>query len=479
MKLLPLFLSLLLIQTVVAQETTTPGFLSSDEANYDGSHLILQGHVFITHELGTMQAQKALIDKQEESKTEPFSFISLERDVLLSLLPSSEVHCDKANLNFKTCKALLASTSERPVTYTDLLANNKNTPPVSVRLTSRALELDFRQESVTPPKYEPSSLLAQDNVIFSYGSDIHLSAHKVLYHKQLPPLSTANPLQGTLVAYSKDNERSCVLHYHDQDMVSEKISIDFTHSQLHLDSPQGKLPTCLSFTPSPIAFKADALDWDEAKNTISLFGNIHLEEPSFGTLQTQEKMDVLLDRQETWWIKELKTTGPSLLTYRDETNGSHEVAASGPILIDGEKKCALIDSTAENPLCYKSEGFLVFAKSAKIEYRERDGKCLPSLLVLDGDIKLVSRDPQSPEKVGLADGLTYNFSDQSCLLTSAPGKQVLFAEGKEGMHLSAPKIQILYNSQTKEPKIKGIGAVQFTFTPDEESKIQHFLTELK
>lgn len=47
------------------------------------------------------------------------------------------------------------------------------------------------------------------------------------------------------------------------------------------------------------------------------------------------------------------------------------------------------------------------------------------------------------------------------------------------MRLAAPEVHITFDPQTKEQQVKGIGAVQFTFTPEEQSKLQQFFPQLQ
>src|ERR1700733_12087732 len=75
------------------------GTISSSNASYDGNALILKGQVLLDHGLGTMQAEEAVLQKQEVGKDFPFSLIHLEKDVLLKLNQTGELKCEKADLD--------------------------------------------------------------------------------------------------------------------------------------------------------------------------------------------------------------------------------------------------------------------------------------------------------------------------------------------------------------------------------------------
>jgi hypothetical protein len=99
------------------------GTISSEGASYDGNALILKGQVLLDHGLGKMQAEEAILQKQEVGKDFPFSLIHLEKEVVLKLSQNGELKCEKADLDFGSLKGML--TSSRRVTYTDVLKRKK------------------------------------------------------------------------------------------------------------------------------------------------------------------------------------------------------------------------------------------------------------------------------------------------------------------------------------------------------------------
>jgi lipopolysaccharide export system protein LptA len=181
-------------------------------------------------------------------------------------------------------------------------------------------------------------------------------------------------------------------------------------------------------------------------------------------------------------LKNIHAQGPSTLIYKDERNISHRLISSGSIDFNRDKLHATIDSfekegavSQDNQLYYEEEEFAVFADTASLEYSFTNDTLQPSSLTLSGHIRLFSHDPQKPSRCGLADRLTYSLTTKTLILSANPGKKVLFWDESQGMRLSAPEVHIIYDSETKQQHIKGIGAVQFTFTPDEQSKIQQLL----
>ena len=93
------------------------------------------------------------------------------------------------------------------------------------------------------------------------------------------------------------------------------------------------------------------------------------------------------------------------------------------------------------------------------------GPFKPSLLILEGNVRLISSQIQNKETYAVADTLTYDPIDKT-LLFSAAHKVLLW---QEGLSLSAPEIFI-----REDQTVEGRGDVHFTFDLDE----QHYIDEL-
>ena len=147
---------------------------------------------------------------------------------------------------------------------------------------------------------------------------------------------------------------------------------------------------------------------------------------------------------------------------------------------------SIIDSPAkegtvplESQLYYEESEMAFYADHASLEYAMEEGSIQPSSLTLQGNIRLFSHDPAKPPRFGSADRLTYSLTTRTLILSAHPGKKVLFWDETQGMHLSAPEVHIVHDPETKEQSVKGVGAVQFSFTPEEHSKLQHLFPNLK
>jgi hypothetical protein len=264
------------------------------------------------------------------------------------------------------------------------------------------------------------------------------------------------------------------------------VDIDLIHSRLSLLHPKGTLVSAIlpHLQQGKILFSSDYLLWDHGKNSLTLKGDVLIEEGSIGTLNAQEELQIVQTTVKGHHLlKSIQTRGPSSLVYKDPRGSSHHLISHGPILVDREHLRAIIESPEIDgmvpdgkQLFYKEEEIAMYADSASLEYSIAGDTMQPSLLTLKGNIRLFSHDPEQPPRFGTADRLTYSLMTRTLILSANPGKKVLFWDETEGMHLSAPEVHVTWDPETRQRHVKGIGAVQFSFSPEEQSKIQQFFS---
>ncbi|MEN9343928.1 MAG: hypothetical protein RLZZ453_715 [Chlamydiota bacterium] len=459
-----LFLCVFFTCYVCAEEPASQ--ISSKEAGYDGSTLVLDGDVFIQHEVAKMQAQKARIEKQEQDPLQPFSLIDLENQVHLFLQPASHITCHLAHFDFTKLKGVLLGRADEQIVYKDVVYPKKQGASLPICLHSDKLDIDIIKKGTDKVQYEVEHLRALDNVMLSYGEDLKLFSHAAAYAKT-----------GVCTASAKDVDHPCTLVYRQQQMTASEIEANFDQERLHLKKPSGSLPACFS-PQSALFFKALAMDWDQTNDKLRLKGAVEVKDPALGVLLNQEEIQLTLSSEDKKKLESLQTKGPSDVTYYDVEGGRHALFVPGPLVLDGKER-TVITEPVDQPIQYRNDLFFVLADKAVIQYQENTaGEMEPLFLRLTGHVRLISSDPTKPQKMSLADTLVYSFQTGVCQLQADKGKKVLFKDEAEGMRLSAPELQITYSGQEKEPHIKGIGAVQFSFTPDEESEIKHIFSNL-
>lgn len=473
-----LFTSLLLGETLPLQENQ----VSSAHASYDGKALILEGRVQLNHGLGNISANQAFLQKQEEGKDFPFSLISLEKEVLLSLKNQSEIMCDSAELDFNALKGSLLSSESKQVSYKNLF-HKAGKQTVSLQLSSNAIDLQLAKKNNSPSEqtqYEIRSLLAKEKVLIHYAEDFTLEADEAAYYS----LEARGPSShSTLHAYPTKKHGKCTLSYQGESIETESIDIDVDQNELQIKQPKGFLPLAF-FTQNQngkLFFECQNLLWNHSKELLFLKEEVTLKETNLGCLYA--KNEITLEQgssQSKQFIKSIHIDGPSRLDYENISDGwKHTVFCFGSLHIDGIKGQITLASPPEkekqiryvdNELCLQSD-------NAFIEYSEQNSR--PVSLTLKGNVTITSSNLEEPLRCGIADRLTYSPDTQTVILAALPKKRVLFSDAKQGISMSALEVHLTKNLSTGETEAKGIGNVKFSLSTEEHALLKAWIPSFK
>jgi lipopolysaccharide export system protein LptA len=440
------------------------GTISSSNASYDGNALVLKGQVVLDHGFGKMQAEEAILQKQEVGKDFPFSLIHLEKDVFLKLNQNGELKCEKADLDFGALKGFL--TSSRRVSYTDTLKKKKGPSP-SFQLTSSAIDLQFlKKTDESKVTYDVQDVLARDNVELSYADGFTLFTDAILYKKELLNPSS-NEFQTHL---SSQGKQKCKLVHQADTIEADSFHLDILHTRLSMVNPQGILP---SFGKGEVRFSAESLLWNHEQNTLILKGNPTVQEPNLGTVVSDKEIYLF---QKDKSLVGFKGLGNTTLTYLN----NQQLVSHGTLSFDRERKLGTVESpivngivSEENQLSYKEGEMLVLADKAHIEYTEENGTFHPVSVSLKGQVK-VSSSGDKPSRYGLADRLTYNPTTKTFILGADPGKKVIFVNNEENIRISAQEVHITQDPTTKKQSVKGLGNVQLALSTEEQLSLNKY-----
>jgi hypothetical protein len=461
------------------------GSVSSTNASYDGTALILTGHVVLDHGLGTMTAEEASLQRQEEAaKDFPFALIQLHKEVLLALKNSSELRCEHADLDFSTLKGLLRAKENERVAYRDTFKGKKSDELNSLQMLSRTLELNFSKQEQEEKKidYEIESVLAKDDVEIAYTGDFVLYADHALYRK-LPSQTASRELQGLITAFPKDAQDQCHL-IHQGDLIdADSMDVDLLHSKISMLHPHGTLVSSLvpHGEKANMRFHCDHLSWDHLDQLLTLQGGVEIDDDVIGSLASQEAIELKHTIVEGKRIlTSIHAKGPTSLLYRDrEQNRQHKILCKGDIHLDRNQLLATLNSpetqgkvTPSQQLYYEEEEIAFYADHASLEYAEQAGSLQPVSLTLKGNIRLFSHDPQQPFRCGIADRLSYSLATRTLILSANPGKKVLFSDESQGVKISAREVHITRDPETKQQTVKGVGNVQFAFSVEENEMLK-------
>ena len=457
------------IPVALFSETPPPkavdsGTISSSNASYDGNALILKGQVLLDHGLGKMQAEEAVLQKQEVGKDFPFSLIHLEKDVLLKLHQNGELKCEKADLDFGALKGFL--TSSRRVSYTDTLKRKKGKSP-SFQLVSSAIDLQFLKKSDQPKvSYDIQDVLARDNVELTYADGYTLFTDAVLYKKELLN-SASNEFQSHL---SSQGKQKCKLVHQADTIEADNFNLDILQSRLVMANPQGILP---SLSKGEVRFTAESLLWHLDQNTLVLKGKPTVNEPNLGTLLADQEIYLF---QKDKQLVGFKSLGKTTLTYLNQ----HQLVSHGTLTFDRERSVGSVESPLVDSLVpehlqlsYKEGEMSVLADKAHIEYTEENGCFQPISVSLKGHVKIASMGDK-PARYGLADRLTYSPTTRTFILGADPGKKVLFVNQDENIRVSAQEVHITQDPTTKKQTVKGLGNVQLALTTEEQASLNKY-----
>ncbi len=441
------------------------GSLSSSNASYDGSALILKGQVLLDHGLGKMHADEAVLEKQEAGKDFPFSQIHLEKEVKIELHSDSTLRCDRADFDFSTLKATLSSASQ--FSYCDSLKRKKG-GKTAFELLSQEGELFFsKKEEGKKTSYEIETLKAQNQVQITYEGNYILHADTVLYTKK-------SEGQATLLVEPKKENGLCKLT-HNQDVIdAEEMQLDVREAKLSLLKPKGTLSAPLKNQKGDLHFHSDSLLWDHVRNILFLKGHIEVEDPLLGTISSMQEMQITHKKER---LSTLKTIGKTTVTYLN----AHALTCFGTLLVDRDKMQALAESPShegvtkpEEQILYREGEISLLSDKASLEYALVGEGWQPIALSLQGHIRLFSENDAKSLRKGLADRLTYSPGTRTFILGANPGKKVLFRNDEENLRLSAQEIHITQDPVTKKQVVKGIGNVSLSFTPEEENLLERF-----
>jgi hypothetical protein len=467
--------------------------LSSTNASYDGNSLLLTGHVALDHGLGKMTAEEASLQRQEVGKDFPFSLIQLRKDVLLSLKNSAQITCGSADLDFTLLKGTLLPPENGKVVYTDQIKKKKAGETSPLKLSGQFIELNFSKQSHDGKKtdYEIDTILAKEDVVIDYADDFQLYAHHALYRKELPRdnKTSQREFQGVVTAYPLDEQSQCRLCHQGDEIFANMVDIDLLSSKISLLHPKGVLATSIlpHLQTGEMRFQSDYLYWDQGKNALTLKGHIFIDEASMGTLNAQDELQIIQTAAKgKRLLKSIHAQGSSTLIYKDAYNEAHKLVSHGRVHLDRDQLRATIDSPEKDgvvpldkQLYYEESEIAFYADNALLEYSIAGDAMQPSSLTLKGNVRLFSHDPLKPLRFGSADRLAYSLTTRTLILSANPGKKVLFWDETQGIRLSAPEVHIVYDPETKQQNVKGIGAVQFSFTADEQNKLQQLFPQLK
>ncbi len=466
--------SVLAVLLMSSSPQNNSGMVSSSSAAYDGNALVLSGQVVLDHGLGTMQAEQAILEKQEGAGKEfPFSSILLKNNVQLLLPEEASLQCESATLDFTTLIGKLSSSQERKVVYSDVL-KRKSGKPIALSISSLESELFFEKHEHSGQRSDFAIKTAQasGDVVVDYGTLFTLKAGKAIYQKTS---SQSELTQGTLQAFPSEEFRFCRIEHGHDAIDAEAIEVDLAHTAIVFKNAHGKLTTAVipKLQQGEIHFHSDQILWDQPQNSFHLRGNVSIDESALGSLSTDNELVII---QGKTGVSSMYSLGSTLLQFQETQSASrHQLMCHGKMLIDHEKMQAVFESPlidgqipSDSQLYYEEGKISIYADRAHIDYAAEGAKLRPSTIVLKGNVRVRSIDAERPTRFGISDWVTYSPTTRTFILGAHPGSRVLFFDEKDNLRISAQEIHLTQDGSGPET-VKGVGNVQFSFSAEEET----------
>ena len=486
-------LTILASLSLSAADTPKEGYLSSTNASYDGSALILTGHVVLDHGLGKMTAEEASLEKQEAGKDFPFSLILLRKEVLLTLKSNAQILCDKAELDFNALKGLLTAPQTGVVTYSDTISH-KTSADTQLTLQSPNIELSMLKSEISDKKseYDVDTILAKDSVTIDYNKEFILKADHALYRKaSIGKTSPTKEFQGVITAYPRDSSSCCTIEHGEDIIQANSIDLDLIQSQLSMHKPHGTLSSSLisQIQKGSIQFTSDSLTWDRIKQKLTLKGKSKVLESSLGTIVTEEEISIsqgAIKGEKV--ISKIETKGPTELIYQENIPSCyHKISCQGAMKIDRENLHAILTSPIKEgkrtsfteQVYYEELQMGAYADTASVEYSIEGERLQPVSLSLKGNICLFSRGQAEPFRCSIADRMTYSPNTKTLILSANPGQRVLFWDEQQLVRMSAQEVHLTQNPITEQMVIQGVGNVKFSLSTEENETLKKFFPQYK
>jgi len=454
------------------EDSLQQGWVFSQDAHFDGKNLLLEGDVRLSYALGKMVARKALFVKKEEAEV-PFSELTLEQDVQISLKDGSIIQCNRALVDFSTLSGILTPLEGQSVKCCKQIDG-------STALTIRGLlfkiQLDQAlKEEDERKKYSVASLYAQDNVICDLSPHYTLYADKVHYS----PEDLHFLRSGYLIATPKDSLSHCKLVHHTGELAASRIEADLRRSIVTMESPLGTGPSSLIFkhTDYPLQLSAGFLAWSVLDRTLDLKENVRIESAQLGILLAEGSIQIIQQKEtdHPHNLQSIQAAQGAELHF--QSHGKRGIlSCPGSLFLDHMTQLVRCEGTEisgiKKQLVYTEDTLSLFADHATVAYTMEKGHLEPICCTLNGHVRLMDTSCASLSRYAIADHIDYDPKTRFFSLKADKGNRALFWDEKQHLSISATEIQGHFDPLINQHVIQGVGSVHFNFTLEEQKQFK-------
>lgn len=186
-----------------------------------------------------------------------------------------------------------------------------------------------------------------------------------------------------------------------------------------------------------------------------LIGDVHFYRPDGSFLTCDRATFVGKDQTITCF-------GPAALTrIEPDKEGSHTLLAPGGIFVDPAAKKTFFKRSPESQIHFIDAFGEIYADEGELDY---EGKALKQMK-MEGKVFMAHAPPGKEDRsYAYADKVTYDPETKEMVME---GDRVLIYDRVNKMEVSAPKLRVRRDQDTKKDRIKGEGDVRFTLDEKE------------
>ena len=401
----------LLLTCLSLHANESPMVIDSALAQYNGDKIILSGQVSIEHALGKILANQIEITPDPSKKFKPKN-LQLNEAVNVQFNDGSILTCTQAQID---CDQL-SGQFQGNVEYTE--ATKPNNAPL--RLKSEAMEVQLGSHE---NKINIEQAKAHRNVQIDFHKHFLAKAHLATYQRQ--------GSQGHIVLKPIENGLCEVSNLHGDFIQAREIAIDEGTHIVTFQTPAGVI------NQDQIHFSADTLLWDDKNMTLTMLGQINIDQPGMGQLLTHKQLvlqQTVKDGKKQ--LLRIDCSGETVLKHFDqEKDREQTIYCSGPLSIDHQKFEAVLESAVNRDDAQKKqivfEDFLgeIHADKAIIHYAYEGKSLAPSEITLVGNVKILNYEDDSETghlQYAIAHNLVYTLKNKELVLAGKGSQRVLF-----------------------------------------------------
>ncbi len=468
--------------------------VDSNQADYDGKQITLNGNVTVEHELGKIQANHIVLTPEEEEKKLHLAELKMNEDVKIALRDGAELTCAKAELDYHTMHGRFSGNAEKEyVIYTEM-CRDKGGMSCPLIVKSRVMNVQLSREERNEnqsPKSLISEITAESNVTVDYNQDFIASADMGMYRRLSDANSQPqNAMPGRISLRTGGEGGLCQVTNRNGDLIrAEQICIDTTKRHLHFAFPKGAIYAArLEGGVDRIDFSCDSMTWEEPRELLTLRDHVVVNQKGIGSLANDNEVTIYQYTQKgKKQLRTIESNGKTFLTSIDgDKNLRHHLSCYGKATLDHEHLQTILESPVDSngnimegkQVFFEDPLGEIYADKVIVDYDYQNHEITPNKVTLLGHVRILNRKGNAEELTGallqfaLSDKVEFVPDSKEMLFSSGENRRVLFYDKANNVQVSAPALKIKREPGMKSESIQGVGDVRFSFVDRESDQMR-------